>query len=412
MGGDRLVMTSAERILAREFDGVVVVGAGAAGLAAAISVAQLGVKVALLEQGSNVGGIVAHGLIHTIGGLYDSKGQYINQGLPVELARRLSIASSHTQPRKMGRVWVLNACPNIYLKVVRDWISEESNLTLFLETTDIRAIVQGKRVSSVEFSREGQKFVLHPIALIDCTGDASVIGSLGSRHVIDDGHGALAGMIFRMRGVPVSALAFPKNVIVQRRIQSAVSDGFLPTECAGVWIDQGVFDDEVYLKWSVAVERTGADGVSESGVELKIVEAMNKLVLFLFRFPAFAKAEVVQTGRLCSRGGSRIKGEYQLSVADVRGLREFPDAACRCSWPIEYWNPAKGVQMEYLDSDGSYEIPLRSFKAADFENLWAAGKCFSADYLAQASARVSGCCWAMGQAVGRAATGKNHEIYD
>ena len=212
-------------------------------------------------------------------------------------------------------------------------------------------------------------------------------------------------MIFRMRSVQVAALAFPKNVIVQRRIQSAVSDGFLPVECAGVWIDQGVYDDEVYLKWSVTVEGTGTGAVSESEEELKIKEAMKKLVSFLFGFPAFATAEVVQSGRICSRGGSRIKGEYQLTVADVRGLREFHDAACRCSWPIEYWNPERGVQMEYLESDGSYEIPLRSLKAADFENLWAAGKCFSSDYLAQASARVSGCCWAMGQAAGRAATG-------
>ena len=150
---------------AGEFDGVVVVGAGAAGMAAAISVAQLGVKVALLEQGSDVGGIVAHGLIHTIGGLYDSKGQYINQGLPVELAKRLTAASSYTRPRKMGRVWVLNACPNTYLKVVRDWISAEPNLTPFLQTTDIHVKVQDRRVSSVEFSREGREFVLHPIAL-------------------------------------------------------------------------------------------------------------------------------------------------------------------------------------------------------------------------------------------------------
>ena len=39
-----------------------------------------------------------------------------------------------------------------------------------------------------------------------------------------------------------------------------------------------------------------------------------------------------------------------------------------------------------------------------YENLWAAGKCLSADALAHASARVAGTCWAMGEAAGKAAT--------
>jgi hypothetical protein len=34
-------------------------------------------------------------------------------------------------------------------------------------------------------------------------------------------------------------------------------------------------------------------------------------------------------------------------------------------------------------------------------NVWAAGKSLSAEKLAQASARVAGTCWAMGDALGR-----------
>jgi hypothetical protein len=49
-----------------------------------------------------------------------------------------------------------------------------------------------------------------------------------------------------------------------------------------------------------------------------------------------------------------------------------------------------------------YQIPLRSLKVKGIENLWAAGKILSAGPLAQASARVSGSCFSMGDAVGRA----------
>jgi hypothetical protein len=62
------------------------------------------------------------------------------------------------------------------------------------------------------------------------------------------------------------------------------------------------------------------------------------------------------------------------------------------------------VKLEYLPAGSYYEVPLRSLRVRGFANLWVAGKCLSADRLAQASARVAGTCWAMGEAAGRAAS--------
>ncbi len=103
------------------------------------------------------------------------------------------------------------------------------------------------------------------------------------------------------------------------------------------------------------------------------------------------------------RDGGRIQGEYCLSTADVRELRKFPDAICRCSWPIEYWHPVDGVFLEYLPAGAYYEVPLRSLRLRGWTNVLVAGKCLSADRYAQASARVVGSCWAMGEAAGKAA---------
>jgi hypothetical protein len=98
-----------------------------------------------------------------------------------------------------------------------------------------------------------------------------------------------------------------------------------------------------------------------------------------------------------------VRGEYSLSAADVRQARKFADAVCRCCWPIEYWDPEQGVSLEYLAEHDYYEIPLRCLKVQGLRNVWAAGKCLSADRYAQASARVVGSCWSMGEAAGRAA---------
>ena len=59
--------------------------------------------------------------------------------------------------------------------------------------------------------------------------------------------------------------------------------------------------------------------------------------------------------------------------------------------------------LEYLPENTWYEIPLRALKVPGVANLWVAGKCLSADRYAQASARIAGCCWSMGEAVGKVA---------
>src|SRR5207249_11898371 len=112
---------------------------------------------------------------------------------------------------------------------------------------------------------------------------------------------------------------------------------------------------------------------------------------------------VSRPGEVGIRDGGRVRGEYCLSAADVRQGRKFADAACRCDWPIEYWDPDEGVSLEYLPDNSYYEIPLRSLKVQGLHNVWVAGKCLSADRAAQASARVVGSCWAMGETAGEAA---------
>lgn len=378
---------------------VVVVGAGAAGLATAISLARQNAKVALLERRNSVGGIVTHALIHTIAGLYDANANHINAGLPVELDERLRRFDANTRQRKIGRVWVLNACPTVYARVVQSWLCEEANIRVFHNVSRVRATVTGDQVRSLVFLHQGKERTLHPEALIDCTGEASVIESIDTNLVLNDGSRALSGLILRIRKVRLDELRFPKSLVVQRKIQAAVHEGILPLECSNVWLDTGVYDDEIYLKLSISQNTPAED--SQEIQRLKAIE--RKLISFLTQLSPFADAVVVQTGELSLRGGPRAKGEYKLTVDDVRNLRKFPDPVCRCAWPIEYWNPDKGVDLEYLKGDGHYEIPKRALKVVGFRNLWTAGKCLSSDHLAQASARVSGCCWAMGEAVGKAA---------
>jgi hypothetical protein len=378
---------------------VVVAGGGVAGVAAALSAARRGARVALLERTRILGGTVAHCLIHTLGGLYDASGGYLNGGTCIELAERLFRADHGTGKRKIGRVWTLGASPEVFREVVESWIWEEKNITLFLGVENVAVDRREGAIRSASFAVEGRRTSLQARSLVDATGNAEVIASVDRELLVEPPHRALGGLIFRIGNIRSEDLLFPRNLRASQKMRRAAEEGILPEEFSRAWIDRGIQADEAYVKIAIPLE----GGRAQHLRDYPGTDAIRDLLLsFLRGLPEFSSAKILQTGKVGFRDGGIFLGEYRLTADDVRRGRKFPDAACRCAWPMEFWDPRKGVELEYLAADDFYEVPLRSLKVRGIENLWGAGKCISADPLAQASTRVAGCCWAMGEAVGKA----------
>lgn len=386
-----------------EAEPVVVCGGGAAGMAAALSAARCGASVYLVEATSRLGGTVAGALIHTVGGLYDSAGQLLQQGLPGELAERLAREDASAGRRRMGRVWVLSVCPNLYRAVVERWIQTEPRITLLTKARVTKVACENGRVTGLEIDGPGGRLSLRPKAVVDATGTAELIRRIDSSLLQCEAGRAAGGLIFRMRGILPDALAFPRGVTLVRTLRAAAAEGTLPPTCDKAWIDTGLDADEAFVKLFVPLPADWQERERRGEITRQAREVQEAVVAFLRRLPEFAHASVVQTGDLGVRDGGRVRGEYCLCADDVRMMRKFEDAACRACWPIEYWDAERGVSLEYLPEGDYYEIPLRSLKVAGLGNVWTAGKCLSADPLAHASARVVGTCWAMGEAVGKAA---------
>jgi hypothetical protein len=381
-------------------EGVVVCGAGAAGMAAAIAAARAGVRVWLLEDRPHPGGTVAHSLIHTLGGFFDSRGELLNGGLPQELVEKLQRADLATRRRRMGRCHVLSVCPDVYQQVVHGWLAREPRLTLLCETRVQGVIKEVDRVIAVEVMGPEGSTTLPARAVIDATGTAALVRLIDEALIQEETERAAGGLIFTLRGVTPGAVAFPKGLGVVRALRSAFENGTLPAGCANAWVDAGVVEDEVYVKLLVPVPPGELPREDFLG---RAFEAKDAVIAFLKRQPEFSGAWVCRTGTLGVRDGGRVCGEYCLTVEDVRAGRKFEDAAARCCWPIEYWDAGRGVSLEYLADGDYYEVPMRSLRLQGYRNVWIAGKCLSADRQAQASARVVGSCWAMGEAAGRAA---------
>ena len=122
------------------------------------------------------------------------------------------------------------------------------------------------------------------------------------------------------------------------------------------------------------------------------------------KVPGFSEAFIVDTPtQVGVRSTRRLVGKYVLSRDDVLRGAHFDDAICRCAWPIELHAEGKSTVLEFLEPGEYYEIPYRCLLPKEAGNLIVAGRCLSASYEAQASARVSGPCMAIGEAAGIAA---------
>lgn len=389
---------------------VVVAGAGAAGMAAAIAAARQGADVILVEKRASTGGTVVHGLIHTLGGLYVAEGAYLNSGLPQELAERLLNADPNARPRKIGKTWTLSTEPEIYGRVCAQWLAEE-RVRVWCGLAINRVNTTGLQIDALE--AEDPSGAIRQVqcgAVIDCTGNAEVVRLLDPALVVEEEERAAAGLIFQVGNVERDALVFPSNIEILRGIQRAAEQGKLPEICAKAWVDLGVKNDEAYVKLFVPMGPQWREPAEFDRLTVMARSWRDAVLKHLQTLPGFGAATLGITGEIGIRDGGRIVGEYLLTAEDVRNARKFSDPACRCNWPIEYWHPQTGVQLEYLPAGSYYEIPLGALRVKGITNLWAAGKCLSADPQARASARVVGCCWGMGEAAGNnAAIAKGEE---
>ena len=122
--------------------------------------------------------------------------------------------------------------------------------------------------------------------------------------------------------------------------------------------------------------------------------------------PGFENAYILDIApQVGIRETRRITGEYQLSEGDVLECASFDDTIGVNGWPIEEHVPGDVVFRwpRIPESRGFNHLPYRMLVPLKIENLLVAGRCASMTHMGQSAARVSGACFAMGQAAGTAA---------
>jgi len=380
---------------------VIVVGGGPSGVAAAVTSARLGARTLLLEQSERLGGTPVDGMHSFICGLYRNDPALpfdpLNRGIAMEIVSRLDRFSSEDGRRHMGMVEVHALRKNLYEQLLTELTQAEQGLTLAMRSRLASATVKGDAVASLAVEGDVSGIVSGG-CFIDCTGQGDLIRLCGAAREPSASERQLAGFCLHISGIDDPEGLTP--IKVPYHVRKAIDKGVLSADLRYTVFcrEDGGTAGVCKLNLMADRHRNGAASVRELGdrVHRMLREEVGE----------FNRSVVdARSPRLLERTGRSLVGRYSLTHEDVLQGRRFSDGYIRAAWPVEFWDPLAGPTLEYQGAGASYEVPARCLQSSRLRNLFAAGRCISATARALSSVRVTGTCFALGEAAARVALG-------
>ena len=419
---------------------VLVVGSGAAGMAAALSAARNGADTLLVEYNGYLGGISAS--LPWLG-FHDRDYRQMVKGICHEFVTRLQsigAASAYTFDPKCA---CLVSIDTHAWKSLAFTLADEAEVKLMMQTHAVDTIREdssgGSRIAGVVVEHKSGVQEIRADVVIDCSGDGDVAARGGvewEKGRTADGLVQSPSLMVRIGGIDRDAfVAACKNreynyrewiydypdlwekmmrhldtaetfilggfAGIMTRAREAGELDLLPqTRVVGV---KTHFPDEIMTVSTRILGLDPTDVRSLSDGYSKIYQQVPQLVRFFRNYlPGGSAAHLREIAPILGvRESRRIMGDYVLTADDMTTGRIFDDAIAMGGYHIDIHRP-KGTWVDSKNVQ-AYTIPLRSLIARDVEGLMMAGKCISATHEAIAGTRVIPICVAEGQAAGTAA---------
>ncbi len=385
---------------------VVVIGAGMAGISAAVSAARNGANTLLLQDRPVLGGNASSEMRVTVNGVQSLNGKHTVER-ETGIVEEILIENRYYNPQESYPIWD---------HVLYDYVVRQKNLTLMLNTQAIDAVTSGNKIVKAICwqSTSETEFVIKSALFVDCSGDGLLAAKAGAEYrtgregkaefgesfAPEKPDGWVMGdtlmMISKDMGEPTPfyppsyALKFDAEKANDRAVKQ-FKEGFW-------WVELGSEFDVIAVRESNRHKLMGYmygvwDYIKNSG---KYPEAANTVLDWVGSIP----------GRRESR---RFMGDYILSQKDLEEYRHFPDSVAFGGWSLDEHCPGG---IENLSDPPSYfharfkqpyEIPFRCLYSKNISNLLFAGRNVSVSHMALSSTRIIGTCAMMGQAAGTAA---------
>ncbi len=401
---------------------VLVVGGGAAGVAAAVTAARQGLRVTLVEKYGFCGGGAVAGMSGTICGMYEasdspnSRPVQVVHGFLDEFVRLMEARGGLAPPVRYGKTFTRVHDPLIW-RDVADALLEEAGVNVVYHAVATSVLVEGgeRMEGAVIFTKEGPLRVRAKLT-VDASGDADLVAMAGLPSFIgQNGKVQNPTMIFRLLGVDVDRFIgrYGTDTIMPDEISELIREKNVGNEYrlprAKIWLFPTTRPNELLCNCTRIVGKDGrelnvlfAKDFTEAEIEGR--KQIREYARFFRDSLAGCENSVINdTGvQVGVRQTRQAKGVTMLRNDDVTQGTKFKDGIARSPWPIELHTGTK-PKVEWLIND-FYEVPYGCFVPERGEGLLVAGRCLSAEHEAVASARVTAQCFSYGHAIGHAAT--------
>ncbi len=388
--------------IAHEAD-ICIVGAGAAGMFAAVAAAREGARVAVMHDRPMVGGNASSEIRMWIRG---ARGRDRNES---GLAEELALMNLDRNPTLNFSIWD---------SVTYEFLKNEPNIELILNCSCLDAEMDGDKIVSIKgWQTTTQKFhTVKAKIFADCSGDSILAPLTGAefrmgRESRDEFGEDIApevsdnctmGMscLFQVREcdreipfkAPEWAVKFTDATISHRinigNPNQFKGDNFWWIELGGMF--DSIADTEELRDKLLPITFGVWDYYKNSG-----------------RFDS-KNWELDWVGFLPGKRESRrYVGDYILKQSDVRGEGRFDDLVAYGGWSMDDHHPAGFATKEaptiFHPAPSPFGIPYRCLYSKNIANLMFAGRNISCTHTAMSSCRVMGTCAILGQAMGTAA---------
>jgi ribulose 1,5-bisphosphate synthetase/thiazole synthase len=406
---------------------VLVVGAGPAGLSAALAARRAGADTILLERFGCFGGVITTVGMETLA-WYRYEGTVEGEGIGVEMERRAM---------QMGGAikWPYNDSQCLdadFFKVVADHLVRESGIRPILHCLAVDVIFDGdsKRLKGIiTESKSGRQVVLAK-RIIDCTGDADIAHLAGASYRKTPKDKMLGvTTVFNASGVdkerflryteeqPATYADWSRtwdqettgkedalrSPYLDKEFDQARSLGVIPqdtTNLGGSWsaLTEAGEATNLNLAHMNSVDCTDVMDLTRAEMQGR-QEALYALTALKKVVPGFENAKLRNFGMtLGTRDSRKIIGRYNLTSEDVRNQAKFDDSIGIFPEFID------GYNVLILPSTGRYfEVPYGCMVPLEVDNLLVAGRCVAGDMVSHAAMRNMMACTVTGQGAGAAA---------
>jgi ribulose 1,5-bisphosphate synthetase/thiazole synthase len=416
--------------------GVLVVGSGPAGLAAAVAAARTGVDVTLVERfgcyGGNITAVGVEGMAW-----YRHEDTVEANGIGREFETR-ALEMGAAVPESQSLSYELDSEG---FKVVADRMVEEAGVHGMLHRLFVAPIMDGDQVTGIVAESKAGREAIRARRVIDATGDADVADRAGApTHKTPREQMMAASVMFHLAGVDKRAFlegvrADPQTYkdwggggewnietsgkeddmfspFIMRPFQKAIADGLIPphlTTIAGTW---GAVHDSGELTYMNLVHLDGIDGTDPDDLTRGEIEGRRQAMLAIEALRRYMPG--CETARLRNFGMTlgvrdtrKIDARYNMTEDDIRNQARFDDSI--------------GIYPEFIDGYGIlvlpttgryFQLPARNVVPKHVRNLLVAGRSSGGDRVSHAATRNMSCCAVLGQGAGIMAAQSLHQGCD